>query len=188
MMLSLVLAACASDEPTVGATGETGVIDPTGITAPTGTTGPTDPTSATGETGPPPAQLVDGDHFGFIEEVDASGGTLVLDLAYFLTGKAANEAAAARGDEVPVPNDYYIVNDNPRLRTLALAEDVQLWLLDWNNCCDERFDGDLETFSEAIDDPPVESGDGFIYQGSLSPYWLIVENGEVVRIQEQYLP
>ena len=186
-LMMLALAACASDDPTVGATGETTPSDPTGVTAPTGTTGPTAPTEATGETGPPPAELEDGEHFGFIEEVDPEGGTLVLDLAYFLTGEAANEAAAEHGDEVPVPNDYYIVNDNDRLRTLTLADDVELSLLDWNDCCDERFEGDLETFARAIDEGMVES-DGFVYQGTFSPYWLIVEGGVIVRIEEQYLP
>jgi hypothetical protein len=186
LMLSVALAACA-DDPTVGATGGTGASDPTGVTAPTGATGPT-ATGATGETGErPPAELEDGEHFGFVEEVDPSGGTLVLDLAYFLQGEAANEAAAERGDEVPVPNDYYIVNDNPRLRTLALADDLELSLLDWNRCCDERFDGDLDTFAEAIAEGMLEA-DGLVYNGTFSPYWLTVENGEVVRIEEQYLP
>ncbi|HJS26257.1 MAG TPA: hypothetical protein VJ913_03915 [Actinomycetota bacterium] len=187
LLLTLALAACASDDPTVGTTGGTAPSDPTGVTAPTGATGTTAPTGATGETGTPPAELEDGEHFGFVEEVDPSGGSLVFDLAYFLTGEAANEAAAERGDEVPVPNDYYIVNDNDRLRTLTLADGVELSLLDWNNCCDERFDGDLETFARAIEEGMVES-DGFVYQGSLSPYWLTVEDGEIVRIEEQYLP
>ena len=186
LVLTLALAACTSDVPTVGGTGETGVTDPTGVTAPTGPTG-TGPTGGTGETGTPPAELEDGEHFGFVEEVDASGGTLVLDLAYFLTGEAANEAAAERGDEVPVPNDYYIVNDNPRLRTLTLADDVELSLLDWSNCCDERFDGDLETFAQAIEEGMVEAG-GAVYNGNLSPYWLTIEDGEIVRIEEQFLP
>ena len=187
LLVTLALAACASDDPTVGATGETGVTDPTGVTAPTGTTGPTAPTGPTGENGMPPAELEDGEHFGFVEEVDASGGTLVLDLAYFLTGEAANEAAAERGDEVPVPNDYYIVNDNDRLRTLTLADDLELALLDWNNCCDERFEGDLEAFAQAIDEGMIEA-EGLVYNGTFSPYWLTVENGEVVRVEEQYLP
>jgi hypothetical protein len=187
LLLTFTLAACTSDDPTIGGTGETGVTDPTGVTATTGATGPTAPTGGTGETGTPRAELEDGEHFGFVEEVDASGGTLVLDLAYFLTGEAANEAAAERGDEVPVPNDYYIVNDNPRLRTLTLADDVELSLLDWSNCCDERFDGDLETFARAIDEGMLEADDG-VYNGTFSPYWLTVENREIVRIEEQYLP
>jgi hypothetical protein len=184
LTLSVTLVACPSDDPTVGATGQTAPSDPTGVTAPTG---PTSPTGPTGETGTPPAELEDGEHFGFVEEVDPADGSLVFDLAYFLTGEAANEAAAEHGDEVPVPNDYYIVNDNDRLRTLLLADDVELSLLDWNHCCDERFDGDLDTFARAIDEETFEAG-GFVYNGRLSPYWLTVEDGEIVRIEEQYLP
>jgi hypothetical protein len=186
----LALAACASDDPTVSATGETAPSDPTSVTAPTGATGMTGPTAltgATGETGSTPPELEDGEHFGFVEQVDPSDGTMVFDLAYFLTGRAANEAAAEHGDEVPVPNDYYIVNDNDRLRTLTLAENAELSLLDWNHCCDERFDGDLETFARAIDEGTFEAG-GFVYNGTLSPYWVTVHDGEIVRIEEQYLP
>ena len=43
----------------------------------------------------------------------------------------------------PVPNDHFVVNDNPMLRTLSLAPDARLRLLDWNHCCDTFFDGDL---------------------------------------------
>jgi hypothetical protein len=189
IFLTLALAACTSDDPTVDATAATRTSEPT-VTAPTGPTaetGPTAPTGSTGETGSPPAELEDGEHFGFVEKVDPTDGTLVLDLAYFLTGEAANEAAAEHGDEVPVPNDYYIVNDNDRLRTLTLADDVELSLLDWNHCCDERFQGDLDSFARAIDEGTFEAG-GVVYNGTLSPYWLTVEDGEVVRIEEQYLP
>ena len=51
---------------------------------------------------------------------------MTFDLAYFLTGDAANQAAAEHGDETPVPNDYYIVNDNPSLRTHARLPTVSI--------------------------------------------------------------
>jgi hypothetical protein len=133
-------------------------------------------------------ELEDGEHFGFVESVDATGGTMVFDLAYFLTGQEANEAAAERGLETPVPNDYFIVNDNPRLRTLVLAPDVELALLDWDTCCDEFIERDLAIFAEAIDADGLVTIDGQLYYGSLSPYWLTVEGGFVTRIEEQYLP
>jgi hypothetical protein len=187
--LALVLAACARDEPASGGTAPT-TTAPTGVTAPTGPTATTGPTAPTGPTAEPPteAELEDGRHFGFVEAVDVAGATIEFDLAYFLTGEDANEAAAERGLETPVPNDYFIVNDNPRLRTLALAPDLELALLDWANCCDEFFQGDLEAFAAAIDSgEQVTVGDD-VYQGVASPYWLTVEGGVVVRIEEQYLP
>jgi hypothetical protein len=138
----------------------------------------------------PPAEspvLGDGRHFGFIRSVDLSSQTptLVFDLAYFLTGDEANQAAAEHGEETPVPNDYYIVNDNPRLRTLALDPDVRIELVDWANCCDSLFVGDLQPFADSFEESSYPSGP---YKGRFSPYWLTVENGVVVRIEEQYLP
>lgn len=189
----LLLAACAegSDDaagPTAS-TGGTGTTSATGPTSPTGTTASTGPTGPTAvPTGSLEPELEDGEHFGFVESVDAEGGTMVLDLAYFLTGDEANQAAADHGDETPVPNDYYIVNDNPKLRTLSLSPDVELALLDWNNCCDEFFDGDLTTFATAIETGEQVTVGDEVYLGTLSPYWLTVQDGLVVRIEEQFLP
>lgn len=190
--LGLGAAACAgATNGEARPTGPTG--EPTASPSPTvePSPSPTEEPSPTGEPSPSPTvspELEDGRHFGFVREVDPDGMTLVLDLAYFLTGEEANEAAAERGDEVPVPNDYYIVNDNPRLRTLMLAPDVELALIDWNRCCDRTFDGDLEVFAMALEtEETVTVGDD-IYSGPLSPYWLEVQGGVVVRIEEQFLP
>ena len=186
----LLLAACAeAGNDAGGVTAETGSTGSTAVTGPTAPTGTTTPTGSTGvPTGSLEPELEDGEHFGFVERVNAEGKTMVFDLAYFLTGEEANEAAAERGLEVPVPNDYFIVNDNPKLRTLALAPGLELALLDWNHCCDEFFAGDLTTFETAINTgEQVTVGDD-VYLGALSQYWVTVEDGAVVRIEEQYLP
>jgi len=190
---ALLLAACARDEgPAGGTTSSTGASGPsagTGATgtAPTGATSPTGPSATSPEPSLAP-ELGDGVHFGFIEGVDVAGGTIVFDLAYFLTGEEANQAAAEHGFETPVPNDYFIVNDNPKLRTLALSPDVELALLDWDQCCDTFIDGDLTVFAEAIEAEDPITVDGQLYYGSLSPYWVTVEGGIITRIEEQYLP
>ena len=140
----------------------------------------------TASTPSPSAELEDGRHFGYIGSIDLPSGSLVFDLAYFLTGDEANEAATERGDEVPVPNDYYIVNDNPRLRTLILAPDAAIRVIDWgNNCCDP-VEGDIVPFAEAFE-TKRHAWDA-MYQGAESPYWVTVDGGVVVGIEEQYLP
>ena len=97
------------------------------------------------------AALEDGRHFGYIHSVDVEGRTVEFDLAYWLSGEEANQAyQEATGDTGPVPNDHFVVNDNPRLRTLPLAQDLRLRLLDWNRCCDTFFDGDLALFAQAV--------------------------------------
>lgn len=133
------------------------------------------------------ASLKDGRHFGYVRSVDADAGTIEFDLAYFLSGEEANAAYRAAGGTGPVPNDHFVVNDNPMLRTLALAPDVRLRLLDWNHCCDTFFDGDLSLFAQAIgEQADVTEGD-LIYRGQ-SQWWITVENGMVTEIEEQYSP
>jgi hypothetical protein len=189
----LAAAAACADEQAVGSdTGSTGA--PNGFTptgpAPSGT----GPTVGSGPTGPtttgsgPQAELEDGRHFGFLRAVDLKGLSLDFDLAYFLTGEEANAAAEEHGDETPVPNDYYIVNDNPKLRTLGVAPNLEIVLLDWERCCDETFLGSLEGLAAAINGGEPVTVEGHVYQGPLSPYWLTVEGGAVTRIEEQYLP
>jgi hypothetical protein len=82
----------------------------------------------------PGPELEDGRHFGYLESIDLETpvSTVVFDLAYLLTGEEANQAAAENGYPTPVDNDYYIVNDNPRLRTLLVSPDIRIRLVDWD--------------------------------------------------------
>lgn len=183
LTLALIAAACND-----GAT----VSDPTGTSSPTApeTTSPTQEPSETPEPSEtesqtPVPELEDGRHFGSIVSIDVPTQTMRFDLAYFLTGDEANQAAAEHGDEVPVPNDYYIVNDNPRLRTLAIAPNVDVWVIDWSNCC-ELVHGEAQPFMDAFAtrNPAWDA----LYQGSEAPYWVTVAGGVVVKIEVQYLP
>jgi hypothetical protein len=135
----------------------------------------------------PGALLEDGRHFGYVRSVDADAGTIEFDLAYFLSGEEANAAYQAAGGTGPVPNDHFVVNDNPMLRTLTLAPDVRLRLLDWNHCCETFFDGDLSLFGQAIEEQGDVTDGDLIYRGQ-SQWWITVENGFVTEIEEQYSP
>ncbi len=183
-------AAGPTDEPTV-----TAPTSPTGRTGPS--TGPTGPTGSTGTTGssnpgcsgtPAPATLADGSYFGFLESIDVGSGVSGFDLACFYTGDEANEQAAARGDEVPVPNDVYIVNDNPSTRDVTVDPSVELLLIDWNACCETSPGAQLDAFASALGEQDFVEIDGFRYAGGLSPYWITIEEGRIVGIEEQFLP
>jgi hypothetical protein len=138
--------------------------------------------------GPPEATLEDGRHFGFIRSVDVGGRTIAFDLAYWLSGEEANQAyQEATGETGPVPNDHFVVNDNPTLRTLPLSPDLRLRLLDWNHCCETFFDGDLSLFEQAIA-TQEDVTDGDVRYAGVSQYWVTVENGVVTEIEEQYSP
>jgi hypothetical protein len=187
--LALLAAACNSGQ-TTGESSATGfppsISSPTETTSPTESTSPTETSTPTEMPSPTPApELEDGRHFGFIQSVDTAAMTMVFDLAYFLMGDETNQAAADHGDETPVPNDYYIVNDNPRLRTLPLAPDVRILVIDWTQCC-EPVPGELGPFAESFTRHWHKWND--LYQGGDVPYWLTVEHGAVVAIEQQYLP
>jgi hypothetical protein len=150
-------------------------------------TTPARTTAPTTTAGAPKPALEDGGHFGYIKSVDLgrSAAMLTFDLAYLLTGDEANKEAARRGYPTPVDNDYFIVNDNPKLRTLPLADDVELRLLDWKHCCDTFFDGDLARFAGSFERTKYPAGN---YKGTFSAYELTVENGVVIRVDEHFFP
>ncbi len=136
----------------------------------------------------PGASLEDGRHFGYVRSVDTAAGTIEFDLAYFLSGKEADRAyQEATGDTGHVPNDHFVVNDNPMLRTMTLAPDVRLRLLDWNHCCETFFDGDPSLFAQAIEQQADVTDGDLIYRGQ-SSWWITIENGVVTEIEEQYAP
>jgi hypothetical protein len=176
LLLALTTAACTED----GSTAATATAGTEPTTSSTSSASPTDGPSAS----PTPEPVIeDGRHFVFVKKGKTGDpDTLTFDLAIFLTGKEAEQAAAEAGDEVPVPNDVYIINDNPKLRTLPLAPTVKIQLLKWSRCCDVVVSVDFETFAGYIKDPTDD------FHGTLSPYWIRVQDGQIVKIQEQYLP
>lgn len=135
---------------------------------------------------PSPA-LEDGKHFGYIRsaQLTAEPRVIVFDLAELLTGDEANEAAAERGEETPVPNDYFIVNDKRKVRELPVAPSLRILLLDWTDCCDTMFRADPRLFQESFDQTKYPPGN---YKGEFSPYWLTVRGGAVTRVEEPYFP
>jgi hypothetical protein len=56
----------------------------------------------------------------------SAAGSATVDVVQFLTGAAAARAAGEDNAEVPPPNDYYIRNTNPQLRTLPVASDAPI--------------------------------------------------------------
>jgi hypothetical protein len=126
--------------------------------------------------------LEDGRSFVYVKRVDASAPSLTFDIALFYTGEKANQIAGERGDEVPVPNDVYIVNDNPMLRTLPFADGAQFLSYDWRACCDNYTSMTLDRWAGYVAAPTRR------FHGKLSPYWITVRGGEIVKIEEQYLP
>jgi hypothetical protein len=84
------------------------------------------PTGAGGATSSEPAVLADGRHPVLLKAIDPGQGTVTFDLAQYFRDDAATREAAKDHQESPPPNDSYLRNVNPRLRTLAVGADAAI--------------------------------------------------------------
>jgi hypothetical protein len=118
--------------------------------------------------------LPDGVWFGIVDSYDSNG--IAFDLACWFSGDAAVIASAEDGEESPPPNDYYVRNQNPKLRHLDVAPDTPVrWFLsgDPNDYQDGTFT-DWITFLDTI---PFRLD-----------IWVTIVNGNVASIEEQWVP
>jgi hypothetical protein len=105
-------------------------------------------------------ELVDGRHFGRVTALEPAEGQLAFDVADL------------DGDRVDDPDAVVVM--------LPIADDVEVRLLD--PCCELS----AASFEDWLDG--FEPGERSFYTTSLSYYWLTLEGGEVVAVDEQYLP
>jgi len=130
------------------------------------------------------------EHFGYIRSVSTAGpaATLAFDGAEFLTGKAAQKAAEEDGAVEPgerVPNDYYIRNPDRTTQTFRIANDAKI-TAERCELCRHGQPGELGPFLAAF----MQGRQTYAapYRGKYAQYWLTIRDGEVVAIDEQYLP
>jgi hypothetical protein len=121
-----------------------------------------------------PVVLADGRHPVLLKAVDASRRRVTFDLVQFYQGDAATREAAKDHQESPPPNDTYVRNVNPRLRTLLVRSDAAVTV---NGLVDTQ---------QAV---PVTLAKLATLTRTYSPvFWLTVRNDQVVRIAEQWMP
>ena len=82
---------------------------------------------------------------------------------------------------MPVPNDVYIVNDNPKLRQYPISSSVVVRYIPSGSTLKT---GAIGAFEQAVNgtastDYPVMS-----YTG----WWIVITNGQIQSIKQQYLP
>jgi hypothetical protein len=127
-----------------------------------------------------PGVLPDGRHPVYLKTVDPDRKTITFDLIQLFTGDAATKAAAEDGKESPPPNDYYIRNVNPRLRTLPVAADATITV---NVLA-------AQTTGSATKDVSVTLAKlaSYFPNSGTPPFWITAEQGQVTTIAQQYLP
>jgi len=130
------------------------------------------------------------ERFGYIRSVSTAGpaATLAFDEAEFLTGDEAQRAAVEDGalpPGEPVANDYYIRNPDKSTRTLPIATDAEITARRCQLCRNGR-PGNVDDFLGSF----MKKGQTYAdpYRGAESLYWLMIEDGTVVAIDEQYVP
>jgi hypothetical protein len=113
---------------------------------------------------------------GFVKRTwsDGQGRHLEIDYADFLTGKEAEQAAAASGGIAE--NDYFIRNQSLKLRTFRVADSVVIDIPQGDPTSPKRAD-----WAEFTDYVSREQGQG--------TYWWIERRGdEIVSIEGQWTP
>ncbi len=123
--------------------------------------------------------LADGRHPVYLKTVDAGRRTVTFDLIQLYWGDEAAREAARDHQESPPPNDYYLRNVNPRLRTLPVRADATITV----NTLAAAWTG------SATRNVPVTLSQLASLLGKYSPpFWITVRHDQVVKIVEQYLP
>jgi len=108
---------------------------------------------------------------------------LTLDYVQVLWGEDANREAERRGLESPVPNDYLIVNDNPRLRVFPVKPGITVHVI-YNDDGTVRYEGrdiTLDEWYSRLEGPLAD-------QYSSSYFLVTVEDGVITKIAQQYTP
>ena len=163
LLAALALGGCGGSDEPAGSGGGGGVA----------TTAAAAPTTAA-PAGNDPAVLENGRHPVYLKTVDPGRRTITFDLIQLFLGDAATRAAAEDGKESPPPNDYYIRNVNPKLRTLPVGADASIT---------------ANQIAGSNQDVPVSLAKLATLTHEHSPvFWITVRHDQVLKIGEQWVP
>lgn len=130
--------------------------------------------------------LANGRHCVWLTGLHRGARTLTFDVIQWLTGEEVDEAFHREHPEAPdahAPNGFYVVNQNPRLRTLPVEHDATVSLL-------VPAHGAVHQTIPFAALPRYLSHDLDPNDRKLwyNPFWLTVRNDRIVAVVEQYTP
>ncbi len=180
----LALTACGSDG-TPAPTAQTGTPAPSATaTKPKPTKDPKPPKPSV--TPPPsvaasalPTDLADGRHYAKLKTLDTGKHTTSVDIVQFLTGEAAEKAAQEDGQEA---FDYYVRNQNDKLRTLTFAPNAKVVV---NTLTASETGSSSKDTTITLAKLKSYFGNG---QAQQRLFWFTLSKGVIVEFHEQYLP
>jgi hypothetical protein len=131
-------------------------------------------TGAGGATSSEPVVLADGRHPVLLKAIDPGQGTVTFDLVQYFRDEEATREAAKDHQESPPPNDSYMRNVNPRLRTLPVGADAVIT---------------ANQLAGSNQNVPVSLGRlASLTRAGSGVFWLTVRGGQIVQIGEQWSP
>ncbi len=132
--------------------------------------------------------LEDGVYIGFLDPTSVTTDRLRFDLAVWFSGLAANKAARDDGStDLPVPNDYYIRNAAPDLIAVDIAKTIEVTSVWYDYDTDPDLESDSVSYADVVS-VMASDEEGVRSHLRFSPWWLTIENGELIRLDEQYIP
>jgi hypothetical protein len=128
--------------------------------------------------------LGDGRYAAYLTAIDTRACRVTFDVIQYLTGQDAADAFHRDHPEITEgpPNGFYIVNQNPRLRTLPVRKGAPVQVI-WLHA---NPGSDTITFDQLpgyVAKDPVK--DKYVWY---DPFWLTVRAGRVDAIAEQFIP
>ena len=132
------------------------------------------PTGDGGATSTDPVVLADGRHPVLLKAIDAGRGTVTFDLVQFFRDEEATREAAKDHQESPPPNDSYMRNVNPRLRTLPVGAGASIT---------------ANQLAGSNQDIPVTLAKlSSLTRAGSGVFWITVRGGQIVQVAEQWSP
>lgn len=134
------------------------------------------------------AGLADGVYLGYLDPERTNTTGVTFDLAVWFSGLDADRAARDDGsNEIPVPNDVYVRNLSDRVFTYPVSTEIEVTSVWYDYDTDPDLENDPVPFPDVVAALGAQIDD-VRSNLRLSPWWIVIEGGMVVRIDEQYIP
>jgi hypothetical protein len=118
---------------------------------------------------------------GYIKNFDLKSGLVTFDPIEWVTDdNVTRKKELGLNDKDGLPDGYYIYNPSEQTESLKLSKNCKIYIIFWNNAGVAEEDKSID--EDGLDKRLKEAGAlGY-------PYHLTVKDGQIIKMQEQYVP